>query len=529
MVRDDKTAKNGDSINADHIRRLIRIGVALSAEKDIDRLLEKILTEARIITGADGGTLYLLSENEKELQFAFVQNDSLGVNMGGSGGKMTWPPIPLAGPDGRPNHTNVSAHVAITGEPIMIADVYDAPGFNFEGPRMFDKESGYRSRSMLVVPMRDHAGNIIGVLQLLNATDAETGAVGAFSAEAQELAWSLASQAAVALTNNRLITELENLLDAFIQTIAVAIDEKSPYTGGHVRRVADLTMRIARKINEAQTGSFAAVHFSDDELRELRMAAWLHDVGKITTPEHIVDKATKLEKVYDRIEDVKVRFELLKREYQLAIDMARSHPDGRSAEEVEREIAALDEEYRFLAQVNNATEDLGEDAVARIERIARRTWRSASQALPLLTEDEIYNLCIRHGTLNEEERGIVNNHAAVTRKMLARLPFPRKLRRIADYASAHHEKLDGGGYPLGLGERDLPLQARIIALADIFEALTAKDRPYKRGKTLGEALRIMAGMVAQKHIDADLYDLFTKEGIYLDYAREELAPQQVDV
>ena len=517
------------SIDADHIRRLTRIGMALSAEKNIDRLLEKILTEARAITHADGGTLYLMSGDASELLFTLVHNDSLGLNMGGTGGKMTWPPVRLQNADGSPNHANVSAHVAQNGQPVNIPDVYDAAGFNFEGTKAFDRETGYRSRSMLVVPMRNHDDDIIGVLQLLNAQDPATGRVIAFSEAARELTWSLASQAAVALTNNLLIGDLEKLLDAFVQTIATAIDEKSPYTGGHVRRVADLTMSIARKINSASDGHFASICFSDDEMQELHMAAWLHDVGKITTPEHVVDKSTKLEKVYDRIGDIKTRFELLKREYQLAMNEARQNRAGISPEEVARELQALDEEYQFLARINNGSEFTADEMIDRVRNIAQRQWSANTQTMPLLTEDEIYNLSIRRGTLNEEERNIINNHAAITQKMLSKLPFPRKLQRIAEYAAAHHEKLDGSGYPLGLKGDKLPLQSRIIALADIFEALTASDRPYKKDKTLSESLQILKKMVADYHIDADLFDLFMKEKIYEDYAYRELALHQIDI
>lgn len=520
---------NTNSIDADHLRRLTQIGVALSAEKDIDRLLEKILIEARTITNADGGTLYLMSENERELQFAFVQNESMGLNLGGTGGKITWPPIKLTGADGLPNHSNISAHVAITAEAVHIDDVYEAPGFNFEGPRDFDRKAGYRTQSMLVVPMCNHDNDIIGVVQLINAKETDTGQVIPFPLKAQELAKSLASQAAVALTNNLLIADLKNLLDAFIQSIAIAIDEKSPYTGGHVRRVAGLTMNIAEKINEAHDGHFAGICFSGDEMQELRMAAWLHDIGKITTPDHVVDKATKLEKVYDRIEDVKTRFEMLKREYHLAKNNAEMSTGGHSLEEADRELKALDEEYQFLVQVNSGSEFTQDEMIERIKKIAKRKWNTSSQTLPLLTEDEIYNLSIRRGTLNDEERKIINNHATLTYKMLSKLPFPKKLQKIAEYAAAHHEKLDGSGYPLGLKGDQLSLQSRIIALADIFEALTAKDRPYKKGKTLGEVLKIIKSMVKEQHIDSDLYDLFIKEKIYMDYARRELASLQIDI
>lgn len=520
---------SSSAVNADHLRRLTQIGMALSAEKDINRLLEIILIETRAITSADGGTLYLISKNGTELHFSFVQNVSLNINMGGTGGKITWPPILLKEENGEWNHENVSAHVAITGEPVNIADVYSASDFNFEGPKEFDRKSGYRTKSMLVVPMRDHEGDIIGVLQLLNATDPETGQVIPFSEKAQDLAWSLASQAAVALTNKLLIVELENLLDAFIKTIAVAIDEKSPYTGGHVRRVAELTMTIAQKINQAREGHFTDVSFSVDEMQELRTAAWLHDVGKITTPEHVVDKATKLEKVYDRIEEVKIRFELLKREYQSAIHCTQATLHGQSSSEAEKELNQLDEEYRFLEQMNSGSEFTHDQMIDRIQQIAKRQLRTASQTMPLLTEDEIYNLSIRRGTLNDEERDIINNHASVTYRMLSQLPFPKKMQKVAEYAAAHHEKINGAGYPRGLKGADFPLQARIIALADVFEALTAKDRPYKKGKTLSEALKIMSFMVKDQHIDADLYELFINEKIYLDYAKKELDPQQIDM
>jgi HD-GYP domain-containing protein (c-di-GMP phosphodiesterase class II) len=521
--------KSGTSAHRDHIKNLIKIGVALSGEKNIERLLEMILDEARKFTSADGGTLYIVSDDETELLFAIIQNDSLGVRMGGTGGKITWPAVKLKNADSSPNYSNVSAYVAISGEAVNIADVYNADGFNFEGTKKFDQDSGYRSQSMLVVPMRDHENEIIGVLQLLNAQDQATGAVVDFSLESQEMTLSLASQAAVALTNNRLIQDLENLLESFIQTIATAIDEKSPYTGGHVRRVAGLTMTIANKINEKRKGPFSSITFSEDKMRELRMAAWLHDVGKITTPEHVVDKSTKLEKVYDIISDVKTRFELIKREYQLAMQETKNNKADNSPEKMEREIKILDEEYQFLVQVNRGSELIKDEMIERIKKIGKRKWSTSSQTLTLLTEDEIYNLSVRHGTLNDEERNIINNHAAVSYKMLSGLPFPKKMRRIADYAAAHHEKLDGTGYPLGLKADQLFLQSRIIAIADIFEALTAKDRPYKKGRTVAEALKIMEVMVKDQHIDADLFELFIQEKIYEDYARQELTEQQIDL
>lgn len=530
-MQQEKENNCGHFTYHDQIRRLTQIGVALSGEKNIDRLLEMILSEARKFTNADGGTLYIMSDDETELLFAIIQNDSLNIGMGGTGVKISWPAVKLKNADGSPNYANVSAYVAISGKAVNINDVYDEHGFNFEGTKEFDQETGYRSKSMLVVPMRNHENDIIGVLQLLNALEPKTGDVINFSGQSQEMTLSLASQAAIALTNNQLIHDLESLLESFIKTIATAIDEKSPYTGGHIRRVAQLTMAIARKVNEAKQGHFADIQFSADQLKELHMAAWLHDVGKITTPEHIVDKATKLEKVHDRINDIKTRIELIKRDYLLTKPGTAKSKSARSAQgkNIQKQVKALNEAYRFLEKINKSKESIKDEAIARIKEIAERKWKINGKTKFLLTKDEIYNLSVRSGTLNEKERNIVNNHATVTQKMLSQLHFPKKMSRIASYAASHHEKINGTGYPIGLKGDKLSLQSRIIAIADIFEALTAKDRPYKKGKTLAEALKIMESMAKNNHIDADLFDLFIREKIYRDYAVLELSAQQIDI
>jgi HD-GYP domain-containing protein (c-di-GMP phosphodiesterase class II) len=512
------------------IKKLTQIGAALSAEKNIDRLLEMIVDEARNFTNADGGTLYVMSDDETSLNFAIVQNKTLKIRMGGTGGKITWPPVKLKMTDGTPNYANVSAYAALSAKVVNIPDVYDAEGFNFQGTRKFDTDTGYRSKSMLVAPLQNHENDIIGVLQLLNAQDTSTGEVITFSYEYQQMIQSLASQAAVALSNNRLIRNLEDLLESFITTIATAIDEKSPYTGGHVRRVADLTLTIAEKINQIKDGHYADVHFDDNLIKELRLAAWLHDIGKITTPEYVVDKATKLETIYDRIETIKTRFEVTKRDHEIAI--LKNRLAGNVCKEAgggkEAELNKIEEDVKFLVNANLGGEFMADELIERIKAIASRTWEPEGGSQPLLKDDEVYNLTIRRGTLTNEEREIINNHARVTYKMLSRLPFPRKLRHVPEYAAAHHEKMDGTGYPLGLKGDELTLQSRILALADVFEALTDKDRPYKKGKTLSEALKIMSFMVKDGHIDKDLFELFIKESIYLDYAKKELAPQQID-
>lgn len=519
---------SGRDAEMKQIKRLIRIGIALSAEPNIDRVFEMIVDEARKITNADGGTLYIMSDDNRELQFAIVQTETLRVRMGGTGGQISWKPVRLYNSDDTPNHGNVSAYVALTGTIVNMSDVYDSEGFDFKGTRSFDAQTGYRSKSMLVVPMKDHRNDIIGVLQLLNARDDARKAVVPFSYESQEMTESLASLAAVALSNNRLIRELENLMESFIRAIATAIDEKSPYMGGHVRRVAELTMIIARKINETTEGTYAGVHFSDDELKELQIAAWLHDVGKITTPEYVIDKATKLETVYDGIELLRLRFALVDLQEKIRILQHQMSPVWESGEN-DAVKTRLAEEFRFLSETNLGSERMSDEMMDHVRAIAARTWEVNGKQETLLTKREAENLNIRQGTLNTAEREIVKNHVAVTHKILSQLPFPKKLKRVPEYAAAHHEALNGKGYPKGLDAGQLSLQSRILALADVFEALTAKDRPYKNAKPLSEAMHIMSTMVNDRHIDPDLFDLFKREGIYLDYANRELAPQQIDL
>ncbi|MCX5854705.1 MAG: HD domain-containing protein [Deltaproteobacteria bacterium] len=525
--------KGFTEMQLDQIRRLTQIGSALSAERNLDKLLEMIVDEARAFTSADGGTLYIMSDDETELHFAIVQNNSLNIRMGGTGGKITWPSVMLKNPDGSPNHANVSAYAALTRKVVNIPDVYDAEGFNFEGTRKFDSETGYRSKSMLVVPMRNHDNDIIGVLQLLNAQFTITSEVISFSIENQKMTESLASQAAVALSNNRLIQDLENLLESIIRTIATAIDEKSPYTGGHVRRVAALTMTIAEKINKIKDGPYANVHFNDDQLKELRIAAWLHDVGKITTPEYIIDKSRKLETIYDRIETIKTRMEVIKRDHIIEMMRQQNKENGTYLNEAESIYDKFDndleKDFQFLLSVNGGSAMLTEEMLERINEIASRTWYMNGERQLLLNENELYNISILHGTLTGEEKEIIKNHATITYKMLSQLPFPKKMKNVSIFGAAHHERLDGKGYPLGLKGDQLPLQSRIIALADVFDALTAKDRPYKKEKTLSEAIRILELMAEEKYIDYGLFDLFIKERIHIDYGRRELTVQQIDV
>jgi HD-GYP domain-containing protein (c-di-GMP phosphodiesterase class II) len=522
-----------------HLKEITRIGTALSVEKNIEKLLEMIVDEARSLSNADGGTLYMLDKEKKSLIFRILQNDSMNIRVGGtSGTEPTLPNVPLYNDRQKPNHSNVSSHVALTGETINISDVYEAKGFDFNGTRQYDNSTGYQSKSMLVMPLKNHENEIIGVLQLLNAQDLKTGTVTAFSSEYEALITSLASQAAVALTNSQLIQDLTDLFYAFIKSIATAVDEKSPYTGGHITRVVELTMMIARLINETRQAPFDNFTFNDNELEELRLAAWMHDIGKITTPEYIMDKATKLQTIVDRIEVIETRFHLIaasiKNDFlQRRLKMINDAEDyDAAAAEMEQqfnnEIVQLRDDLEFIKSVNASQEFIDDAIIERLHDIGRKTYLREGIETPYLTADELNNLSIRKGTLNSDERQIVENHARVTLKILNELPFPKKLSMVPEYAAGHHEKLDGSGYPRHLTAAKLPLQSRIMAIADIFEALTAKDRPYKKPMKLSQALKILSFLKKDRHIDPDIYNLVLNSDLFFDYARANMNPEQID-
>ncbi len=516
--------------HTDRIKLQGKIGMALSAERDIDKLLEMIVEESRNLTYADAGTLYIVNDAGSHLDFAILQNDTLAVRQGGTSGKpITLPPVPLAVND-QPNHGNVSAHVAITGQTVNIPDVYQAQGFDFTGPRKYDAATGYRSQSMLVMPLTNHENDIIGVLQLLNAKNPEDGTIIAFHEEYEEMAASLASQAAVALTTAKLVLDLKTLFDAFIKSIATAIDCKSPYTGGHITRVVTLTMMLAQSVNQAADGPYKETYLDQDELEELRLAAWLHDVGKITTPEYMVDKRTKLETVCDRVELVTTRFDLAKScvTVQNLSDRLALYEQGRATPEALADLEAdqaemlahLEEDEAFVLDCNSTGEFVSDESLARLQAIASRTFTHNGEKIPLLTENELENLSIRRGSLNSKERTVIERHAVMTQRILDAIPFPKKLARVPFFAAAHHEKINGTGYPNHQKSGAIPLQARILAIADVFEALTATDRPYKKPMSLPEALRILGFMKKDGHIDPDLHDLFVSTGIHEAYMAE---------
>ncbi|MDC7232895.1 MAG: GAF domain-containing protein [Spirochaetales bacterium] len=490
------------------------IGLALSTERDIDRLMELILDEARALTRADGGTLYLYNEENNCLEFSILHNETMGSYLGGtSGNPVTLPPVPLSSENGSPNKSHVSAYAAITGEVINIQDVYEAEHFDFSGTRTYDRLNNYSSKSMLVIPMKNMSGKLIGVIQLINARETDSLKVQPFSTFSEGLIVSLASQAAVALTNVQLNKDLEELFYAFIRSIAAAVDQKSAFTGGHIKRVVKLTMMIAEAVNADNSGVFAQRSLNEQEMEELRLAAWMHDIGKVTTPEVVMDKKTKLEGLVDRIDVLEARYRML---------------CGEVEKSDESTVQELKDELEFLKESNQSGEFMSDEKIDKLNAIARKNYVYEGREYPYLTDVELYNLSIRKGNLNPEERKQMEYHAAMTAKILAELKFPGHLSRVADYASMHHEKLDGSGYPLGLKGDEIPLQARIITVADIFEALTAPDRPYRQPMQLSKALQIMGFMIKDGHIDADVFASFKSSGAIQRYAEEELNPEQVD-
>jgi HD-GYP domain-containing protein (c-di-GMP phosphodiesterase class II) len=541
--------RRNDAAPVDLFRRLEQlneIGAALSLEKNLNALLEKILLAVKAITRADGGTLYLVEGDgaDQVLRFEIVRTASLDIAMGGTtGNPIPFYPIHLF-KNGDPNTSMVAAFAALTGQTVNIADAYTEEGFDFSGTRAFDAKTGYRSQSFLTVPMKNHEAEIIGVLQLINCQDPDSGEIGPFSPADQRLAESLASQAAIALTNRALINQLEHLFESFINMINEAIDEKSPYTGGHCQRVPTLTMMLAEAVNDTLDGPLAEFTMTEKDRYELRIAGLLHDCGKITTPVHVVDKATKLETIFDRIYLVDTRFEVLKRDAEIdalnkKLELARAagideitRRDRSYAidEELRDTVRQIEEDRKFLRRCNIGAESMSKEEQDRVHQIGLGyKWRDPiGNTADFLTDDELKNLTISRGTLTQEEREIINHHIVSTIKMLEALPWPKHLRNVPEYAGGHHERMDGKGYPRGLTRDQMSVQARVMGIADIFEALTAKDRPYKKGKTLSESLNILGRFKLNGHIDPDLFDIFIRKRVYAKYAEQFLDAEQID-
>lgn len=507
------------------LEQLTQLCVELSSNHDMPSLMEHILRVAKHLTNSDGGTLYRVSDDGKKLHFNISINDSLGIYQGGvSGQKIEFTDLPLLDKTGQPDLSAVATYAANKKRSVHIPDIYQAGNFSFTGMQHFDQQQHYRTVSLLAVPMLDHQNELIGVLQLINATEPDSKQIIPYSDIDRHFIEALASQAAIALTNQLLISQLENLFESLIKLINMGIDEKSPHTGKHCMHVPELTMMLADAIHDTDNGPLADFHMTPGDRKELWTAGLLHDCGKITTPTHVVEKSTKLEMIYDRIRTVDCRFEVLKRDAEIRFLKGQT-----TRSEFENSLEQLDADREFLRHANIGSETMPATDQERVKQIANYVWRGPDgEECDFLDQEEVENLTIRSGTLNAQERTIINNHIVLTIKMLEALPWPRHLLRVPEYAGGHHERMDGKGYPRGLRGDQMSVQARLMAIADIFEALTAKDRPYKTGKTLSESLHILGKFCLNGHIDPAIFDVFVRRKVYLDYARRFMDPAQID-
>lgn len=510
--------------------------IELAATNDTQDIIERILKEAKNITHSEGGTLYLMdtsNPSQPKLKFEIINNDQLEINMGGKWGTpIPFPGIPLITESGELNQHNVAAYSANSKEVVNIADVYNSDEFDFSGARQFDQQANYRTRSVLTLPLLNHQNEVIGVLQLINSRHPDTDHIIPFSERYIPLLKGLALYAAIALNNQILVQDLKNLLDAFVKTIAKAIDAKSPHTSGHCQRVPLLMELMAQAACE-DNDRYKDFNLNDEQWYELRVSAWMHDCGKLATPDSVLDKSTKLHTMRDGIQTIEVRFATAKLQAKInALEAQQKDPSNASQHHLQylQIIEKLDDDLDFVKRSNKGGEFMSEESKQRILEIAKIHWvDSDGNTQEMLNETEIYNLCIERGTLTTEERQIINNHMTVTIDMLEGLPFPKQLQQVPEYAGGHHEKMNGTGFPKGLTKEQMSIPARMMAIADIFEALTAKDRPYKDPMKISLSLNIMKRMVEDEHIDGELFELFVKSRVWEKYAQRVLSPEQLDV
>lgn len=491
------------------IEDILNIGIALSAEKDQNRLLEMIVSEARRITKADAGTLYLV--DGEQLVFRIMQNESMGTFKGGDGEKIPIPSVHM-------NMENISAFVAITHQSVNIPDVYNAVEFDFSGPKKFDEATGYHTLSMLVIPLENHEGTVIGVLQLINAQD-EDGNLIPFGHHFEKVVSSLASQAAIFLTNIQLLRDIEQLFNSFVDVMATAIDSRTPYNANHSRRVALLAGELARAISLEPDSRWGHEVFDKDRIAQLVMAGWLHDIGKIATPLEVMDKSSRIERpmelVIQRFDYIYSWLEKQYFEKKISLMFSSSEELANLEQWREEQRQSLQEARELVIKVDNPATFVDKDLREKVIEIASRTYIDPNgHELPWLKPDELTALCVVKGTLTDDERRIMEDHVVVTGRMLDKMPFTAKLKEVPYFASIHHEHLNGNGYPTGLAGDEIPVEGRILALVDVFDALTADDRPYKKAMPMEQALKILGFMVKDQELDGDLLEIFVKHQVW---------------
>jgi HD-GYP domain-containing protein (c-di-GMP phosphodiesterase class II) len=521
---------------AELVDRLLDLGAALVAERDPSRLLELILGEARRITGADAGSIYVTlaptaaADSEvsarslppTKLGFRFAENASL-------------PDVRFDEFEIEINASSVVGACVLSGEPIMLRDCYGSDpadrscnGRTFPHDRSFDRRLGYQTRSMLTVPMRPPDGEVLGAIQLINArmnphdtrplrSDEDFARrVVPFDAEAERLCRALAAQGAVALENARLYAEIEALFAGFVRASVQAIEQRDPTTSGHSERVAALTVGLAEAVDRVDSGRFADLHFDRDALRELEYAALLHDFGKLGVREHVLVKAKKLHP--EQLTRVMSRFDHMRTATRLHLlrDRLRGTIESDEAmhDRIERALAEI-EDLRRILEAANEPSLLTEVGSVGIQMLSDCSFEDGdSRVIPLLEGDDIMSLRIARGSLTADEREQIQSHVTHTIEFLQRIPWSRKLTHVPDIAGKHHEYLDGSGYPHNLPAEQIPIQSRMMTIADIFDALTAADRPYKRAVPLERALSILEMEVSTGKLDRDLFDAFVGAEVY---------------
>ncbi len=474
------------------MQRVLRTGTALSTEKDKHKLLDLILHESMEITSADAGTLYVYAEEENCLFFEIMRNHTLRSYQGGHGERVDLPPVPMS-------MDNVCSYCALLRKNVNIPDVYNCEEFDFSGPKNYDQITGYRTKSMMVIPFVNTKDEIIGVLQLINAQN-ENGEVVCFSSEAEAVISAMASQAAMAVTNSLYLQDITELFQSFVKVMISAIDELTPYNVNHTRRVAEYCEVFAKFLNqEYRRGNFEE-HFSQNRREQLVMAAWMHDIGKVVTPLEVMNKDTRLGKSEA---EVFARFDMALATLRIRVLEGKIGP-----EEYEQNCQEVQEARAFVQHLNGAGY-LPEEDLAKLAGLRALHYLTLEgEEKPLLSPQDLQNLSIRTGTLTSEERQVMQNHVRMTSKLLENIKFSKDLRDVPKFAGMHHEFINGTGYPMHLKGGQVPLEARILSIVDIYEALTSSDRPYKKALNQEKALEILKEMAGDGKLDGQLVDLF---------------------
>ena len=480
----------------EQMKRLLDVCIALSAERDREALLFRILDTAMDLTNCDGGTLYLLEADG--LHFCRMVTRSFGIRQGGVEAPITLPPVPL-------KQSHVCARAVLEGDLINVPDVKADTRFDFSGAAKYDAMTGYSTRSMLVFPLTNDRGRIIGVLQLINALT-ESGEISSFPEEWEPLVNALASQAAISLTNMQYADRVRSLLDSLVRALSTAIDERTPYNANHSRNMA----RYADSFLDWLERTGNDWKFDPDHRREFLMSVWLHDVGKLTVPLDVMDKQSRLG---PGLKDVQQRFATMN--LLTRIDVL----EGRISSEDAEALSAQHAEALALVEKVDRAGFLPDDTLAAIDALAGRTYRNENgEELPWITKEEHVCLSIRKGTLTAAERQIMEDHVVVTGRILDQVAFPEEYSNVPVWAAAHHELLNGKGYPQHLTAEDLPSEVRLLTILDVFDALTAKDRPYKPGMPVEKALSILHSMVSEGSMDENILALFEQSRAWEEHA-----------